>query len=375
MGREEVSSPTVSTDSTLLTAVIEAEEGRDVATCDIPNAFVQTKVDHVDKDGNRTIMKIRGVLVDILCEMDPLYQDYVVLEGRNQQKVLYVHITRAIYGMLVSAMLFYKKLVADLTAYGFELNPYDPCVANKLVNGNQITVSWHVDDLKVSCKDSRQVDVFLQWVSDTYGSIGEVKTTRGKVHDYLGMTLDYSVPGQVTVNMKDYVQTMLDSYLQEGLQGGKPVASPWNENLFKVHDKSPKLTPEGKEQFHTTVAQGLFLCKQARPDISPAIAYLTTRVLEPNKDDWLKLNRMMRWLNQTKEDCLTLQSDGTRTGRWFVDAAFAVHRDFRSHTGGLFTMGKGGIINITAKQKINTRSSTEAELVAADDVVGPMLWT
>ena len=56
--------------------------------------------------------------------MDPVYQDYVVQEGNS--KVLYVHVTRAIYGMLVSAFLFYKKLVADLKKYEFELNPYDP---------------------------------------------------------------------------------------------------------------------------------------------------------------------------------------------------------------------------------------------------------
>ena len=55
MSREEVSSPTVSTESTLLTSVIEAEEGRDVGTCDIPNAFVQTEVSKKDHEGNRTI--------------------------------------------------------------------------------------------------------------------------------------------------------------------------------------------------------------------------------------------------------------------------------------------------------------------------------
>jgi hypothetical protein len=58
MQREEVSSPTVSTESTMLTAVIEAKEGRDVATCDIPNAFIQTEVKEVDKQGNCIIMKI-----------------------------------------------------------------------------------------------------------------------------------------------------------------------------------------------------------------------------------------------------------------------------------------------------------------------------
>ena len=371
MNHEEVSSPTVSTESTLLTAVIEAEEGRDVATCDIPNAFIQTEVMKVDKEGNRTIMKIRGTLVDILCEMDKSYKEFAIVEGK--QKVLYVHVTKAIYGLLVSAMLFYKKLVSDLQSYGFEVNPYDPCVANKDVKGNQMTVSWHVDDLKVSHKEPKVIDDFLQWVKKTYGNIGEVKTTRGKVHDYLGMKLDYTIPGQVKVDMIQYVESMISNFPEKYLHG--KVTSPWNENLFKVQDKSPKLDQKMAELFHTVTAQGLFLCKRARPDISPAIAYLTTRVKSPNQDDWDKLTRMMKFLNQTTNDCLTLKSDSSKTLKWHVDASFAVHPDMRSHTGATMSMGQGAITAISRKQGMNTRSSTEAEVVAADEIVGPMLWT
>ena len=82
---------TVSMEGTLLTTVIEAQEGRDIATCDIPNTFVQTHVEEKDKDQNQTIMKIRGVCVDILCEIDRICRDYTVTKGN--QKVLYVHIT------------------------------------------------------------------------------------------------------------------------------------------------------------------------------------------------------------------------------------------------------------------------------------------
>jgi hypothetical protein len=60
------------------------------------------------------------------------------------------------------------------------------------------------------------------------------------------------------------------------------VTSPWNENLFKEQENSPSLSKAMAEKFHTTTAQGLCLCKRARPDISPAIAYLTTRVRNPN---------------------------------------------------------------------------------------------
>ena len=94
--------------------------------------------------------------MDILCETEPRYREYVVIEGK--QKVLYMHIMKAIYGMRVSVMLFYKKLVKDLKQYGFIVNPYDPCVANKIVEGKQLTVSWHVDDLKSSHKDSKVND-------------------------------------------------------------------------------------------------------------------------------------------------------------------------------------------------------------------------
>ena len=372
MNREDVSSPTVNTESTLLTAVIEAEEERDVATCDIPNAFIQTQVEEKDQDGNRTIMKIRGILIDVLCEMDPVYGEHVTIE--NKHKVLYVHITKAIYGLLASAMLFYRRFTQDLIGYGFTINPYDPCVANKQVEGKQMTVSWHVDDVKVSHVNSKHVDDFITWIKQTYGTIGDVKTTRGKIHEYLGMKLDYTVKGQVSIDMVDYVNKMISDFPTKYLIGAK-VTSPWNENLFKVNESSPGLTKDMAEQFHKSTAQGLFLCKRGRPDISPVIAYLTTRVKYSNQDDWIKLVRMMKFLKQTTTDRLTLRADGSKSLKWHVDAAFAVHPDFKSQTGATMTMGDGAITSVSRKQKLNTRSSTAAEIVAVDDVIGSVLWT
>ena len=70
------------------------------------------------------------------------------------QPMLYVLLNKALYGVLCSVLLFYKKLVSELEDMGFELNPCDPCVANRMVNGFQQTVTWHVDDLKISHKDA-----------------------------------------------------------------------------------------------------------------------------------------------------------------------------------------------------------------------------
>ena len=188
-----------------------------------------------------------------------------------------------------------------------------------------------MDDLKASHVESRVIDGFIEWVKETYGLIGKVKTTRGKIHDYLGMKLDYTVDGQVTIDMVDYVDSMVNTSPEEHLTGAK-VASPWRQHLFKVQEQSPPLPKSTAEQFHTTTAQGLFLCKHARPDICPAIAYLTTRVKAPNENDWEKLVRIMKFLKQTSKDWLTLKANGSKRLKWHVDASFAIHNDFRSHT-------------------------------------------
>ena len=111
-----------------ITCAIDAIEGRDVMTADIPNAFVQTKLPETKRNEDRVVMKITDQLVDMLVELDPeLYGNYVVYEGGR--KVIYVIILRALYGMLVVSLLWYEKFRKDLESIGFEFNPYDPCVA------------------------------------------------------------------------------------------------------------------------------------------------------------------------------------------------------------------------------------------------------
>jgi hypothetical protein len=63
--------------------------------------------------------------------------------------------------MMKSALLFYQHLFADLISLGFGVNPNDPCVANKNINGKQMTVCWHVDDLFIGHEDSAVVTNFI----------------------------------------------------------------------------------------------------------------------------------------------------------------------------------------------------------------------
>eukprot|EP00978_Attheya_sp_CCMP212_P019401 scaffold54368_cov48-Attheya_sp.AAC.1 len=71
--------------------------------------------------------------------------------------------------------------------------------------------------------------------------------------------------------------------------------------------------------------------------------------------------------NATQDNVTTLEADDTQSMQWHIDAAFAVHGDYKSHMGATLTLGKGTVTSISCKQKINTRSSTESELVGIDD--------
>ena len=101
---------------------------------------------------------------------------------------------------------------------------------------------------------------------------------------------------------------------------------------------------------------------------------MSTRAKEPDKDNWEKLQRLLRYLKRNPSLPLVLEADNLGLAHWHVDASFAVHADMKSHTGGTMSLGRGSIINTSQKQKINTRSSTKATLVERNGVVTRMQW-
>ena len=171
--KAETSSPTVTTEGLFFTAVIDAREGRYVITVDIPGAFMHADMDEL------LHMKIEGALAELLIRVDPeTYGPYVTEE--NGKKVIYVQLTKALYGTLQAALLFWNNLVDFLVGeLGFTLNKYDRCVANKMINGKQCTVVWHVDDLKISHVDPNVLEGIVDKLSAKYGKEAPLTVTRG----------------------------------------------------------------------------------------------------------------------------------------------------------------------------------------------------
>jgi len=96
-------------------------------------------------------------------------------------------------------------------------------------------------------------------------------------------------------------------------------------------------------------------------------------VKSPDEDDYKKLSRVIQYLRGTKDITLTIEPNNSP--KWWVDSSYAVHPDMKSHTGIFMTIGRGGTYTASCKQKLNTKSSTKAELVAIDDAMAQVLWT
>jgi hypothetical protein len=121
------------------------------------------------------------------------------------------------------------------------------------------------------------------------------------------------------------------------------------------------------------VAKLLYLSKRVRPDILLAVSFLTTRVQNPDSDDLNKLTRVIKYLNGSRELGLVLRASEPLTIKAYIDAAYGLHQDGKSHSGLIISIGSGAVSSKSTKQKLVTKSSTESELVATSDFASEAL--
>lgn len=210
----ESSAPTVKTHALFLSCLVDAAEGRKVVVADIPSAFLSADW---PEDAPDCYLRFEGVMIDMLCQIEPSYKRIIKYTKRRdgrKTRVLVGKITKAIYGTLLGARLFYDKLKRVLIAMGYEMNDYDECTFNKMVNDCQCTIQFHVDDLKMSHLEQGVLDKVVKHLNEIFGSDDEeLSASYGVIHEYLGMPIDWSQDGKVLFSMFDYLEDSLRAYL------------------------------------------------------------------------------------------------------------------------------------------------------------------
>jgi len=346
----------------MMVAAIAAAEGRKVITVDVSGAFL-----HADMAMTGVVVHVRldSIMTRFLVKLDPSYAQYV-----NEDGTCIVQLDRALYGTIEAARLWYMNISSKLKEYGFEANPYDECVFNKVgSDGHQITIVLYVDDMMITCESEMELDRFEAYLRQCYGVDSITKHT-GDVIDFLGMTFDFRTTGEVRVTMERLVA--------EIIAGAGVVAerkTPATETLFEVRI-APKLDPAKRDYFRSYVAKLLYVSKRVRPEMLAAVSFLSTRAAEPDIDDLAKLHRVLGYLLGTRERGVVLRIGDTMTVSAFVDAAYGVHTGSgKSHSGCAIVLGNNGPVHVkSTKQKLVTKSSTEAELVALSDYASQAIW-
>ena len=229
----------------------------------------------------------------------------------------------------------------------------------------QITVAIYVDDLLITCKDKKTIEDLIK---DLKSAFKEVKTSEFDQMQYLGYEIKCDNE-KIEISMDKYIEDVIK---ERGTTGFSDT--PARLNLMDVQNDAEQLGAQDKKKFHRHVAQLLYLAKRFRFDILLAISHLASKVQAPTTIDNKDLDRVYKYLNRTKGKKMIFLKGKLLSQHSMIDAAYGVHPDGVSRTGiMLFILGIC-IGAWTHKQKIVTKSSTEAELVALTDGCGHAIW-
>jgi hypothetical protein len=281
---EDLAAPTAATANVFAMAAMAAREKRVVATVDIGGAYLNASM---IESGVIVHMRLDKVMTSILVKIDPLFAEFVAEDGSSV-----VQLDKALYGCVEAAHLWYLMLREKLEAYGFEANPVEPCVFNKLnAAGVQISLTLHGDDLLTTCISETEIDSFFAYLRTQFPVI---TVHKGKTLSYLGMTFDFREEGAVYVTMQKTVNDIL-----EGCGVDKSFATPATDNLFVIRD-APKVTEKEAIWCRSYVAKVLYVAKRVKPECLTAVSFLTSRVGAYDIDDLGKVRRLLGYIRNTR---------------------------------------------------------------------------
>ena len=364
--KAESASPTVLSESMNILFGITTHEDRNHMVADVAGAFLNGDVK------GTILMKFEGEMVEYVVAANPeRYGPYVTKE--RGRKVLYVQLLKSIYGCMQSALLWYEMFTKCLKYLGYELNKYDMCVANKIVDGHQMTVAYYVDDLYASHKKTAALKELRAQLESQFG---KMEAVFGDRQTYLGIDLYFNRSNKTCeMTMKSHIKDAINAFEEEGTLNGKVPTTAAKNDLFSFNKSDPFIPLRKQKVFRTVVAKLIFISKRTRMDIQPTLSYLCTKQEKATSDDWQKLRRLMQYLNDTLDLPHIIGGDSITRFHTFVDVAYAVHTDMKSHTGGAISLGRGTIYCKSSKQKLNVKSSTEGEIVGTSDFLPFSIWT
>jgi hypothetical protein len=250
---------------------------------------------------------------------------------------------------------------------GYKVGPTDPCVFVKQVGDRIFILLLYVDDI-LAIVDKAEAERIRVTLVALVARFGTVQFEIGGRLSYLGMEIDIRDTSTV-IDMSFYVkQVVVDAETRFVVT---TYESPGVRTSYVVEDDTEKLSEDRRAWFHLVVAKVLYIAKRARPDVLTVVIFPCTRVQGATTEDEKKLLRVLGYLKQTSERILMLRATDAKSNVVaYMDAAYALHSDSKSHSGVIIYVGGTLCYVSSRKQKCMSKSPTEAELIALMDNLG-----
>jgi hypothetical protein len=335
----ETYSPTVNTESVIILFAISAKERRRLSTLDISGAFLHVKLPEEAK----VLMTLKGKQAEMLVAMDNRYK---LING-----MVTVLVEKAIYGLATSSKAWNEDLDLKLKDFGFTRLNYDKCVYVK--EGAILTL--HVDDLLICDKTDHLTEDLEKHLTKHYG---KAKLTTGKEFTYLGIHCK-ATPAGWRLSQKALISELELNKEQKGL-------ALWERGIANGKRVDPT-------RFRSRLMKCMFLATRTRFDILPIVNRLATSQVGPSERDDSLLDQLVFYLKGTIDFELVIEPTNLDLCG-FSDATFRSHGDGKSHSGCMVQLGGATIWAKSGKQRLITKSSAEAELVALNTVTEQVVY-
>ena len=363
-------SPTSSLDSVLITLGVAAYNGWFTRAIDVKSAYLYCPV----VDDSLTYVLLEPDVANYLIRVDPSFAKFQTDDG-----YLCCEMMASLYGALQSSKNLWIKIRATLLKMGFTNSQKENCVfVKKFANGESFICTLYVDDLHLISSSNVLIDEFILEFQKDWP---EIVVSSGDEYDYLGMCLNWRIPGSCQLSMPAYCNKVVDKFEKaskhlrnkDEIFALKKTSTPAKPDAFQVDQESPLLNKLDKSNFHTLIATIAYLAKRTFPQLMTISSFLIGRVQFPTQEDWTKLEKVVAYIHYHRDFKLIISPKNLNV-EVMVDASHSCHSDFRGHLGILYTLG-GAMFCVKSKKAFDASlSSTEDESMSISYAAPHALW-
>ena len=348
--------PVARIETIFMVITLAVKEEWDIFVVDMVSAYLNASADGLKQRWIKFSKQVTEAIVAII----PAYASYI-----NPDGTLYAELNQVLYGMKEAGARWNQLLMAVLGKYGYIVcDDSDRCCLQRTGTLGSSRITLVVDDCLCVASSKEEKDSIIDMFRNEFK---EINIEEGNNISYIGMTFKVDrVAKSVTVTQKNFVDELLDNYKVTGT-----VKTPASLEILK--DTSAG-TPVKPGVYLSLIMSLMYLGKRTRPDILFAVSYLATKSAAPTSVHMKHAQRILKYLNGSRELGITLSADKMFNVNIYGDSSYNIHSDGKGHTGVMVSFGGGPLLVESNKQPTTAKSSTVAELIALNVSADIALW-